>query len=171
MYKSMASVLVVCALAGCTTAPVAQDVTTGSYLRYWRMRPDSMALHDIPQQRGCMRVQIVIDSQGEVSDYKLLAVVGSEFAAWAPELIHRLHYDPAPDNAARTPIRTVIPWTFNYHDDTKAGPAGTSAAAVKAKLAAGPSLDDEAWRVRCAAEMDKQMGITPAPAAAAASDR
>ena len=160
------------ALAGCAAVPTAKDVPTADYMNYWTMRADSLPQSPaIPQEDGCMRVQVVIDSQGRIADSKVLAVVGPHLSAWIPTLLAGLRYDPAPGNPARTPIRTVLHWTFNYSNLTGTGTGATSEAAIKAKLAAGPPPETDEWRVHCDAEMDEQMGITSAPAAATVSQR
>lgn len=148
------------ALMGCATGPAAMDVPTAEYMHYWTLRPDSLPQPlDYPQENGCMLVQVVIDSQGKIAGSKVLAVVGPSLSAWIPKLLARLHYDPAPGNTARTPIRTVLHWTFHYSKVTGAAAGATSEAAIQARAAAGPPPESEAWRQHCDAELDQQMSV------------
>lgn len=146
-------------LMGCASSSAVKDVTKGDPTQYWVLVPSSIP-HDTPLEDGCMRVQAVIGSDGKVSDPKVLAVVGLGVAAWIPKGLPQLRYDPAPGNTARTPIRTIIVWTFNYPQSIEAASDATTAQEMQARLAAGPTPEASAWRAKCDAEMDQQMGIT-----------
>lgn len=150
--------MAVCVLVGCAAGPAVKDVTAGDSTQYWVLDPSNLP-HDVPPADGCLRVQVVIDSDGKIAESKVLAVMGPGFAAWIPKFLPQLRYIPAPGNTTRTPIRTILRWTFNSTVSTES--STTAVAGMKAKLAAGPTADDEAWRVKCEAEMDKQMGINP----------
>jgi hypothetical protein len=148
--------LVALALAACAAAPVKQ-VPLDEQVHYWTLDHDSIP-QDIPAEDGCLRVQVTIGADGKLADPKVLAVVGEKISAWLPGFLKQLRFDPAPENAGRTPIRTMLTWTLHYSVTTTTV-ASTSMAAKQAAEAQGPPPDSQAWNQKCQAEMDKQMGI------------
>ena len=122
---------------------------------YWQQDRDSVP-QDVPAENGCVRVRAVIDPEGKLEQAKVLAVVGSAVSAWMPEFLSDLRFKPAPENTAKTPIRTVFTWTFTQFVKTEAVPNGSIAQAMQAAMDTKPSDEVLAIGQKCKAELDKQ---------------
>jgi hypothetical protein len=172
------SLLALTACAGHTTADAPQphlaaavkDVAVKDQEDYWSVDRESlMPTHDeAPPSQGCFRAQAIIDSDGRVFFQKMQAVVGEGIAGWVPGFLAHVRFDPALTNTGKTPIRTTLSWTFTKSVTSVTVPAASAQAAIKAAAQAenGPPPGVAEWNKICGAQMDAQMGIDTAPAAA-----
>jgi hypothetical protein len=158
-------------LAACVTGPQphlaapVKDVPTADQAQYWVIDHNSIP-PNIPAENACFRIKAIIDSDGKLYQPQVLALVGPGVATWVPTFLHQLRFNPAVGNTARVPIRTVLVWTLTQTVSTMTVSAASAQAAIKAVMAAGPSPESLDWNRSCKAQMDAQMGISAAPAAA-----
>ena len=162
MITRLAAVAALSLLSACTasTQPAApvKDADIADLNQYWQQDRDSVP-QDVPAENGCVRVRAVIDFEGKLEQAEVLAVVGSAVSAWMPEFLSGLRFKPAPENTAKTPIRSVFTWTFIQNVETKAVPSGSIAEAMHAAMDSKPSDAVLEAGQQCKAELDKQMGI------------
>jgi hypothetical protein len=156
--------LAACA-AGPKPAPI-KEVATIDQGEYWLIDQDSLP-QDLPSQDACFRVKAVI-ADGKLVDPKILAVIGPGIEAWLPGFLAKLRFYPAPTNPTSMPISTVLTWNLTKSVTTKTTNGQQAEAAIKA-LAEEQPADAKEWGRKCQAEMDQQLGITPAPAAVTAT--
>ena len=159
MIRHLAAVTALSLLAACAAAtqPAAtvKDVDIADIGHYWQQDRDSVP-QDVPAENGCVRVRAVIDPEGKLEQAEVLAVVGSAVSAWMPEFLSDLRFKPAPENTARTPIRTVFTWTFTQNTTTTSVSGGSIAGAMRAAADTKPSDAVLEIGQKCKAELDAQ---------------
>lgn len=128
------------------------EVPENGFGKYWVPHRPAGIPSGMPGA-GCIRIQVIIDSNGHLFNPKLLALDGPPgLYPWTLKLISTQKFTPAPENTRRVPIQTEFTWWFGKTTEVTIGNSMGSAITTGGNIGSVKKSS-----AACAAVLDKQM--------------